>query len=66
MALSVLPTPPDLRRNSPALPGNAAWWAFCAATALALGAFSSLGPHRVWGAAAALGYTAAAVLAARG
>lgn len=66
MALSVLPTPPDLRRNSPALPGDAAWWAFCAATALALGAFSSLGPHRVWGAAAALGYTAAAVLAARG
>ncbi|MFD8406844.1 hypothetical protein ACFV1G_19450 [Streptomyces anulatus] len=66
MALSVLPTPPDLRRNSPALPGDAAWWAFCAATALALGTFSSLGPHRVWGAAAALGYTAAAVLAARG
>ncbi|MEU8667371.1 glycosyltransferase 87 family protein [Streptomyces anulatus] len=66
MALFALPTSPDLRRDRPALPGDAAWWAFCAATALALGAFSSLGPHRVWGAAAALGYTAAAVLAARG
>ncbi|MFJ2180404.1 glycosyltransferase 87 family protein [Streptomyces anulatus] len=66
MALFTLPTSPDLRRDRPALPGDAAWWAFCAATALALGAFSSLGPHRVWGAAAALGYTAAAVLAARG
>ncbi|MFD0040251.1 glycosyltransferase 87 family protein [Streptomyces anulatus] len=66
MALFALPTSPDLRRDRPALPGDAAWWAFCAATALALGAFSSLGPHRVWGAAASLGYTAAAVLAARG
>ncbi|MFJ4708393.1 hypothetical protein ACIP6I_26555 [Streptomyces anulatus] len=66
MALFALPTSPDLRRDRPALPGDAAWWAFCAATALALGAFSSLGPHRVWGAAAAFGYTAAAVLAARG
>ncbi|MFI5743378.1 glycosyltransferase 87 family protein [Streptomyces anulatus] len=66
MALFALPTSPDLRRDRPTLPGDAAWWAFCAATALALGAFSSLGPHRVWGAAAALGYTAAAVLAARG
>ncbi|MFB7480689.1 hypothetical protein ACFUEM_20200 [Streptomyces anulatus] len=66
MALFALPTSPDLRRDRPALPGDAAWWAFCAATALALGAFSSLGPHRVWGTAAALGYTAAAVLAARG
>ncbi|MEV3894293.1 glycosyltransferase 87 family protein [Streptomyces anulatus] len=66
MALFALPTSPDLRRDRPVLPGDAAWWAFCAATALALGAFSSLGPHRVWGAAAALGYTAAAVLAARG
>lgn len=66
MALFALPTSPDLRRDRSALPGDAAWWAFCAATAVALGAFSSLGPHRVWGAAAALGYTAAAVLAARG
>ncbi|MDG9686593.1 hypothetical protein QC334_28380 [Streptomyces sp. DH18] len=65
MALFTLPTSPDLRRDRPALPGDAAWWAFCAATALALGAFPSLGPHRVWGVAAALGYTAAAVLAAR-
>ncbi|WP_098013811.1 MULTISPECIES: glycosyltransferase 87 family protein [unclassified Streptomyces] len=66
MATFALPTPSDLRRDRPVLPGDAAWWAFCAATALALGAFSSLGPHRVWGAAAALGYTAAAVLAGRG
>lgn len=66
MATSALPTPSDLCRDCPALPGDAAWWAFCAATALALGAFSSLHPHRVWGAAATLGYTAAAVLAARG
>ncbi|MGQ4713362.1 hypothetical protein ACUN22_06735 [Streptomyces anulatus] len=66
MALFALSTSPDLRRNRPPLPGDAAWWAFCAATALALGIFSSLGPHRVWGAAATLGYTAAAVLAARG
>lgn len=66
MAIFALPTSPDLRRDRPALPGDAAWWAFCAATALALGTLSSLGPHRVWGAAAALGYTAAAVLAARG
>lgn len=66
MALFALPASPDLRRDRPALPGDAAWWAFCAATALTLGAFSSLMPHRVWGAAAALGYTAAAVLAARG
>ncbi|MEU2070402.1 hypothetical protein [Streptomyces anulatus] len=66
MALFALPTSSDLRRDRPALPGDAAWWAFCAVTALALGAFSSLGPHRVWGAAATLGYTAAAVLAARG
>ncbi|MFJ6810370.1 glycosyltransferase 87 family protein [Streptomyces anulatus] len=66
MALFALPTSPDLRRYRPTLPGDAAWWAFCAATALALCAFSSLGPHRVWGAVAALGYTAAAVLAAHG
>ncbi|WP_274033805.1 hypothetical protein [Streptomyces sp. MMBL 11-1] len=66
MATFALPTPSDLHRDRPALPGDAAWWAFCAATALALAAFSSLGPHRVWGAAAALGYVAAAVLAARG
>ncbi|MEU6957140.1 glycosyltransferase 87 family protein [Streptomyces sp. NPDC045714] len=66
MATFALPTPSELHRDRPALPGDAAWWAFCAATALALGTFSSLGPHRVWGAAAALGYTAAAVLAARG
>ncbi|MFJ8254525.1 glycosyltransferase 87 family protein [Streptomyces sp. NPDC094466] len=66
MATLALPTPSELHRDRPALPGDAAWWTFCAATALALGTFSSLGPHRVWGAAAALGYTAAAVLAARG
>ncbi|MFJ9111832.1 glycosyltransferase 87 family protein [Streptomyces sp. NPDC102283] len=66
MATFALPAPSDLHRDRPALPGDAAWWAFCAATALALGTFSSLGPHRVWGAAATLGYTAAAVLAARG
>ncbi|MFH9292936.1 hypothetical protein [Streptomyces sp. NPDC017520] len=66
MATFALRTPSDLYRDRPARPGDAAWWAFCATTALALGTFSSLGPHRVWGAAAALGYTAAAVLAARG
>lgn len=66
MATFALLTPSDLHRDRPALPGDAAWWTFCAATALALGTFSSLGPHRVWGAAAALGYTAAAVLAASG
>ncbi|WP_371626180.1 hypothetical protein OG245_28105 [Streptomyces sp. NBC_01116] len=66
MATFALSTPSDLHRDRSALPGDAAWWTFCAATALALGTFSSLGPHRVWGAAAALGYTAAAVLAARG
>ncbi|MFI1934251.1 hypothetical protein [Streptomyces sp. NPDC020330] len=66
MATFALPTPSDLHRDRPALPGDAAWWAFCAATALALGTFSSLGPHRVWGAAAALGYVAASLLAARG
>ncbi|MFJ7415107.1 hypothetical protein ACIQWZ_30545 [Streptomyces sp. NPDC098077] len=66
MATFALPAPSDLHRDRPGLPGDAAWWTFCAATALALGTFSSLGPHRVWGAAATLGYTAAAVLAARG
>ncbi|MFG3403893.1 hypothetical protein [Streptomyces sp. NPDC048142] len=66
MATFTLPTSPDRFRGRPALPGDAVWWACCAATASALGAFSSLGPHRVWGAAAALGYTAAAVLVARG
>ncbi|MEU4176092.1 hypothetical protein [Streptomyces sp. NPDC026589] len=66
MATFALPAPSDLHRDRPARPGDAAWWAFCAATALALGTFSSLGPHRVWGAAATLGYTAAAVLAGRG
>ncbi|MFI1221881.1 MULTISPECIES: glycosyltransferase 87 family protein [unclassified Streptomyces] len=66
MATITLPTPPDRHRELPALPAGTAWWTFCAATALALAAFSSLGPHRIWGAAAALGYTAAAVLAAAG
>ncbi|MFJ6611859.1 hypothetical protein ACIQPT_16460 [Streptomyces sp. NPDC091289] len=66
MATFTLPTFPGRYRDRPALPGDAVWWACCAAAALALGALSSLGPHRVWGVAAALGYTAAAVLAALG
>ncbi|WP_239144691.1 hypothetical protein [Streptomyces sp. SID14515] len=66
MATFALLTHPDQHRRTLALPGGPVWWAFCAAAALALGAFSSLGPHRVWGVAAALGYTAAAVLAALG
>ncbi|WNF29897.1 hypothetical protein RI138_25405 [Streptomyces sp. C11-1] len=59
-------TPSDQHRKRPPLPGGTAWWVFCAATASALAVFSSLGPHRVWGTAAALGYTAAALLAVRG
>ncbi len=54
------------RRTRFALPGGPGWWTFCAAASLALATCTSLGPHRVWGAAGALGYAAAAVLAARG
>ncbi|NSC19797.1 DUF2029 domain-containing protein [Streptomyces albus subsp. chlorinus] len=38
-------------------------WAGCAVVALGLALVSDLGPHRVWGAVAATGYAAAAVLA---
>ncbi|MEU2902356.1 hypothetical protein AMK14_00415 [Streptomyces sp. TSRI0445] len=66
MATTTPLTPPDQHREPPPLLGGALWWALCAAAALGLAAWSSLGPHRVWGAAAALGYLAAALLAARG
>ncbi|MFB8139504.1 hypothetical protein [Streptomyces parvus] len=66
MATTTPLTLPDLRRKPPALPSGARWWAVCAAAALGLAACSSLGPHRVWGTAAALGYLAAALLAVRG
>ncbi|MEW2067563.1 glycosyltransferase 87 family protein [Streptomyces sp. NPDC007346] len=70
MATTALSTTPDQRRHRRqerfALPGGPGWWTFCAAASLALAALTSLGPHRVWGAAGALGYAAAAVLAARG
>lgn len=46
--------------------GGAWWWAVCALAALALACLSTLTPHRVWGASAAAGYTAAALLSARG
>ncbi|MEU2093913.1 hypothetical protein ACH4NR_20775 [Streptomyces globisporus] len=66
MATTTPLTPPDQHREPPPLLGGALWWALCAAAALGLAVCSSLGPHRVWGAAAALGYLAAALLAARG
>ncbi|MGW4836385.1 hypothetical protein [Streptomyces globisporus] len=66
MATTTPLTPPDQHREPPPLPGGALWWALCAAAALGLAVCSSLGPHRVWGTAAALGYLAAALLAARG
>ncbi|MGW4624674.1 glycosyltransferase 87 family protein [Streptomyces rubiginosohelvolus] len=66
MATTTPFTPPDQHREPPPLLGGACWWALCAAAALGLAVCSSLGPHRVWGATAALGYLAAALLAARG
>ncbi|MFF8982974.1 hypothetical protein ACF08E_06230 [Streptomyces globisporus] len=66
MATTTPLTPPDQHREPPPLLGGALWWAWCAAAALGLAVCSSLGPHRVWGTAAALGYLAAALLAARG
>lgn len=66
MATTTPLTPPDQHREPPPLLGGACWWALCAAAALGLAVCSSLGPHRVWGATAALGYLAAALLAARG
>ncbi|MFF3097584.1 glycosyltransferase 87 family protein [Streptomyces cyaneofuscatus] len=67
MATTALPAPLDQRRRTRfALPGGPGWWTFCAAASLALAALTSLGPHRAWGAAGALGYAAAAVLAVRG
>ncbi|MFF2859525.1 hypothetical protein ACFVSX_06465 [Streptomyces rubiginosohelvolus] len=66
MATTTPFTPSDQRRKPPPLPADALWWALCAAAALGLAVCSSLGPHRVWGATAALGYLAAALLAARG
>ncbi|UIZ15798.1 MULTISPECIES: hypothetical protein [Streptomyces] len=66
MATTTPLTPPDQHREPPPLLGGALWWALCAAAALGLAVCSSLGPHRVWGAAATLGYLAAALLAARG
>ncbi|WP_097875570.1 glycosyltransferase 87 family protein [Streptomyces sp. ms184] len=66
MATTTPLTPPDQHREPPPLLGGACSWALCAAAALGLAVCSSLGPHRVWGATAALGYLAAALLAARG
>ncbi|MET8841507.1 hypothetical protein ABZW67_15610 [Streptomyces rubiginosohelvolus] len=66
MATTTPLTPPDQHREPPPLLGCACWWALCAAAALGLAVCSSLGPHRVWGAIAALGYLAAALLAVRG
>ncbi|MFD3815566.1 hypothetical protein ACFWRZ_10910 [Streptomyces rubiginosohelvolus] len=66
MATTTPLTPPDQHREPPPLLGGACWWALCAAAALVLAGCSSLGPHRVWGTAAGLGYLAAALLASRG
>ncbi|MFI2115645.1 glycosyltransferase 87 family protein [Streptomyces rubiginosohelvolus] len=66
MATTTPLTTPDQHREPPPLLGGACWWALCAAAALGLAVCSSLGPHRVWGATAALGYLAAALLAVRG
>ncbi|MFJ3748436.1 hypothetical protein [Streptomyces sp. t99] len=61
------PLPPSDQRRKPSPPPvDALWWALCAAAALVLAGCSSLGPHRVWGTAAGLGYLAAALLASRG
>ncbi|MFE3430074.1 hypothetical protein [Streptomyces sp. NPDC059171] len=66
MATTTSLTPPDQHREPPPQLGGVLWWALCAAAALGLAVCSSLGPHRVWGAAAAFGYLAAALVAARG
>ncbi|MET7416422.1 hypothetical protein [Streptomyces rubiginosohelvolus] len=66
MATTTPLTPPDQRRKPPPIPSGALWWAVCSAASLGLAACSSLGPHRVWGTAAGLGYLAAALLASRG
>ncbi|USC46680.1 hypothetical protein K7395_07960 [Streptomyces filamentosus] len=66
MATTTPLTPPDQHGKPPPIPSGALWWAVCSAAALGLAACSSLGPHRVWGTAAALGYLAAALLAVRG
>ncbi|MCD7444958.1 glycosyltransferase 87 family protein [Streptomyces lincolnensis] len=42
-----------------------AYWAACAGFALVLAATTALGPHRVWGICAAVGYATAAVLTLR-
>ncbi|MEU0408821.1 glycosyltransferase 87 family protein [Streptomyces griseorubiginosus] len=42
-----------------------AYWLGCAGFALTLASTTGLGPHRVWGACAAVGYGTAAVLAVR-
>ncbi|MBK3528642.1 hypothetical protein JHN61_02105 [Streptomyces sp. MBT67] len=66
MATTTPLTPPDQRRKPPPIPSGALSWAVCSAAALGLAGCSSLGPHRVWGTAAGLGYLAAALLASRG
>ncbi|MEU5325619.1 hypothetical protein [Streptomyces parvus] len=66
MATTTPLAPPDQRGKPPPTPSGALWWAVCSAAALGLAACSSLGPHRVWGTAAAVGYLAAALLAVRG
>ncbi len=66
MATTTPLIPPDQHRKPPPPPFAVLWWALCAAAALGLAVCSSLGPHRVWGTAAALGYLAAALLALRG
>ncbi|WP_354598143.1 glycosyltransferase 87 family protein [Streptomyces sp. JL1001] len=66
MATTTPLTSSDQRRKPPPIPSGTLWWVVCSAAALGLAACSSLGPHRVWGTAAALGYLAAALLAVRG
>ncbi|MFF4941943.1 hypothetical protein [Streptomyces rubiginosohelvolus] len=66
MATTTPLTPSGQRRKPPPIPSGGLWWAVCSAAALGLAGCSSLGPHRVWGTAAGLGYLAAALLAVRG
>ncbi|MFI0512769.1 glycosyltransferase 87 family protein [Streptomyces sp. WSLK1-5] len=60
-------SPPALPRRRRLSLAHRAWayWLGCAGFALVLAATTGLGPHRVWGACAAVGYGTAAVLSAR-
>ncbi|MEY9992758.1 hypothetical protein ABIE67_004790 [Streptomyces sp. V4I8] len=52
-------------RPAPRIPRDVLFWLGCAVFAMSLALFTTLAPHRIWGASAAIGYTVAAELARR-